>query len=178
MYPQGRSAMSRKRGSDRKPSQGSFGKRWWSEWASRKPIISQEYNESLGEYLWRVTCLPEKSVIKASPIDRAVARIVSARVAREPHEGYEADLIGDLMLTMYRSSLELKDKDQVPISRKINQLLIDWATSIPGFDEGRVASSGNVISSVLSAGLLWHTLMTEEALAEAFKKQKEIEELL
>jgi uncharacterized protein with von Willebrand factor type A (vWA) domain len=122
----------------------------------------------------QISCLPSIPTLQLRPQERAIGRLVRARTVNTPEDQAQVDLVGDIMFSLYKH--EPQTRENVPPAREVNKFLVDWALSNPEFESARSATAGNLAAALASAGLVWESLVTDEALKEAFEEQRKAEE--
>lgn len=125
---------------------------------------------------YRVDPVPVAGVVAASPSERAIARVVGATTIHKPESEAQADLVGDIMFSMYQYEPKLKDDNLIRPDRKINKALVNWMMKNSEFGNNHATTMGNLPASIVSSTLLWESLTTEEALKDALEAQKKAEE--
>lgn len=123
--------------------------------------------------LYEVPCNPDHPVLVTSITDRALGRMIQATVDREPNSHAESDLVGDTFFSLWRYNTQTKE--EVPPDRMVNKTLVDWLLDTPDFQQAKSSSVGNLASSLVSSGLVWASITSEDALKDALAKQKEAE---
>lgn len=130
----------------------------------------------------RVTACPDWSTLSLEARDRAFGRYIDLELqdVEAPPELINSqaanDLASDLFWEYFENTPEPLDMEQVRPDRKVNRALVDWLKKSPSWDGSRMPCISSAAASIAAAGLLYQALMTNEAVKEALKLQKEIEE--
>lgn len=137
------------------------------------------------EPYWEVDILPRAGVVQATPVERAIARIVKGLVLDIPKDNAQADLLGDIFFAMYQNDPHMREKERIPPERAVNAAIMNWVTNHPDFNKNRWPSVANIPAALASSGVMWEGLVTDKALQEALVAQqkaeqarKELEDLL
>ena len=118
-----------------------------------------------------IRLLPQISVWRLSPAERALGRALSISVPREPEHPGERDLVGDCFFGLFKTVPQLQAP--TPPERAINAALFQWVQGLPGWEQTRAYTVLNLPAALSSAGLFWGLLTSEQAIQEALRKQEE-----
>lgn len=120
-----------------------------------------------------VNAVAEKPTVSLSFSDRVLGRLV--KIDNVDDVPAARDLASDMFWNLYKS--EPRTRDDVPAERRVNEKLIDWARSTPGFETARANSIGNMPASSLSSALLAENLRNDEIMGEIMRAVEELEKL-
>lgn len=120
--------------------------------------------------------LPEVSTLQLGPMHRALGRLIDLDPGdtSEPLGQVQRDLAADAFFEYFQADAQARDP--LPESRSINRRLLDWAKEGANWKAGKEMCTGNLLTSSVSAGLLYQLLSQDEAVQEALKKEQEAQE--
>lgn len=122
----------------------------------------------------------KKGVVSTTPGQRALGRMVNLTLPDPTNEKthfhgqVERDLAADSFWQYFLPNPELTE--EVGPERQLNRALLDWVKESPQFEASRMQTNGSMLTSAVAAGILYQSLMTDEAIALALKKAQEAEE--
>lgn len=111
--------------------------------------------------------------VATNPGERAVARLLSATLQRDPDGQSEQDLLADAYHAYYKADPSLKAS--VTPERDVNRALVEWMMEARNFQDSKANTTGNIPASLSTSSLAWHLLTTDDAVQDALNKQKEAE---
>lgn len=114
---------------------------------------------------------PAQSVQALNSFDRALGGMVQMELGQRPADNTQRDLAGDIFHYLHKEQPELLD--EVPAGRQVNKALLEWMGEGAGFADAADQCAGSIVASRAAAGIIWHNLVTDEALAAALERQQE-----
>lgn len=130
----------------------------------------------------RVTACPDWSTISLEARDRAFGRYIDLELqdVEAPPELISSqaanDLASDMFWEYFENTPQPLETEQIRPDRMVNRMLVDWLKKSPSWDGSRMPCISSAAASVAAAGLMYQALMSNKAVQEALKRQKEIEE--
>ncbi len=125
----------------------------------------------------KINVTPKHGVTQLSFSDRALGRLITIDPMQALTNDAQRDLGADVFWQLYKMNPQQVDADQLPPSRQINKMLLDWYEQSPAYDKNREATAGSLPVTRFTAGAVQHHLMTDEIYEKARELQEQAAEL-
>lgn len=136
-----------------------------------------DYETVEGENV-RIDALPKRSVFNLGLVSRAIARLTKLNLGPEhilPCQLTEvtSDLAGDTFNTLYH----IPDyKENTPPSRVVNTEVLKYAEREGMLENVRNSTRGSILTSMMTAPILWASLTSDAFLRGMIEKQNELDQ--
>lgn len=122
----------------------------------------------------KITATPEKGVLSINLAQRLLGRAVDLNVDAVGQAS--RDLCADSFWAYFLKSPKLIEQEEVPESRSLNWILMNWVMSSPSWDSSRLEATGRMGLAVVCAQILYEYLMSDSVIREALEQQDKMEE--